>query len=265
MRGIWGGRAGDRRRPARAPSTSEPASSTPTEPHFQRRLGEVNWLSPALRGEQRNTHWGAARPSPPSPVPLPYNQGGPFLNVYAKLPNSQAGMVSYNLYHFSYGFWAPKAQTPSNGNHIGEGVNQEDGMLSNLVPGSHLLLIWDVLWFIVGFPCPAGFQRWQASRGSLPLPGVCAEAGADLCCESSQPPVCLHAKLCGGSGEHTALCPCLSPQSEASWRRLNLGKLPIGWRHRLVQGSDDSGLPHALLLANREAVHQSRPGGRLQR
>lgn len=86
-------------------------------------------------------------------------------------------MVSYNLYHFSYGFWAPKAQTPSNGNHIGEGVNQEDGMLRNLVPGSHLLLIWDVLGFIVCFQCPAGFQRWQGSRGSLSLPGACADAG----------------------------------------------------------------------------------------
>lgn len=86
-------------------------------------------------------------------------------------------MVSYNLYHFSYGFWAPKAQTPSNGNHIGEGVNQEDGMLRNLVPGSHLLLIWDVLGFIVCFQCPAGVQRWQGSRGSLPSPGTGAEAG----------------------------------------------------------------------------------------
>lgn len=50
-------------------------------------------------------------------------------------------------------------------------------MLRNLVPGSHLLLIWDVPGFIVCFQCPAGFQRWQGSRGSLPLPGVCAEAG----------------------------------------------------------------------------------------
>lgn len=62
-------------------------------------------------------------------------------------------------------------------------------MLRNLVPGNHLLLIWDMLGFIVCFQSPAGFQRWQGSRGSLPLPGVCAEAGANLCCESSQPPV----------------------------------------------------------------------------
>lgn len=174
-------------------------------------------------------------------------------------------MLSYNLYHFSYGFWAPKAQTPSNGNHIGEGVNQKDGMLRNLVPGSHLLLIWDVLRFIVGFQGPAGIQRWQASCGSLPLPGIGAEAGASLCHESSQPPVCPHAKLCEGSWEHTALCPCLSPPSEASWSQPSLGKFPIGWRHRLVQGSEGSGLPHALLLTDGESAHQSRPGGRLQR
>lgn len=50
-------------------------------------------------------------------------------------------------------------------------------MLGNLVPGSHLLLIWDVPGFIVCFQCPAGFRRRQGSHGSLPLPGVCAEAG----------------------------------------------------------------------------------------
>lgn len=174
-------------------------------------------------------------------------------------------MVSYNLYHFSYGFWAPKAQTPSNGNHIGEGVNQEDGMLRNLVPGRHLLLIWDVLGFIVCFQCPAGFQRWQGSHGSLPLPGAWAEVGANRC-ESLQPPGCPWGKLCGGSWEPTALGPGLPPQSEASWRPRSLGKPPQpagGWRHRLAQGSEDSGLPQALLVAKREVVQPSRPGGRL--
>lgn len=57
-------------------------------------------------------------------------------------------------------------------------------MLRNLVPGSHLLLIWDVSGFIVCFQGPAGFERRQGSHGSLPLPGIRAEAGGSLCCES---------------------------------------------------------------------------------
>ena len=65
-------------------------------------------------------------------------------------------------------------------------------MLGNLVPGSHLLLIWDVPGFIVCFQGPAGFERWQGCHGSLPLPGVRAEAGVSLHSECSEPLVCPH-------------------------------------------------------------------------
>lgn len=62
------------------------------------------------RGELATPHTqrGAERllggcPAHPTSVQGPYLIIRVALNVYANIPNSQAGMVNYNLYHFSYG------------------------------------------------------------------------------------------------------------------------------------------------------------------
>ena len=100
-------------------------------------------------------------------------------------------------------------------------------MLRNLVPGSHLLLIWDVPGFIVCFQGPAGFERRQGGHGSLPLPGVRAKAGVSLHSELSEPLACPHVELCGGSCVGAcSLCTRMSPRSKASWRQPSLGKAP---------------------------------------
>lgn len=128
-------------------------------------------------------------------------------------------------------------------------------MLRNLVPGSHLLLIWDVPGFIVCFQGPAGLERRQGSHGSLPLPGVRAEAGVSLHSESLESLACPHVELCGGKlcGSTLSLCSrVLTEQSQLE--TTESGQSPTacgrpgapGW----FGGAGSLGLPQLLLLAN---------------
>lgn len=137
-------------------------------------------------------------------------------------------------------------------------------MLRNLVPGSHLLLIWDVPGFIVCFQGPAGFERWQGSHGSLPLPGVHAEAGVSLHSECSEPLACLHVELCGGSCVGArSLCTRMSPWSKASWRQPSLSKAPWPVGGLVPQaGSGEQDLcaspSHCFLQTERQGSKQPR-------
>lgn len=103
------------------------------------------------------------------------------------------------------GYRFQRLQPLQMGTTLGKG-KPRGGMLRNLVPGSHLLLIWAVPGFMVSFQCPPGFRRWQGSHRSLPSPGVCAEAGASLCRGSSQPPVSAMRSPAEASAAHCSSC-----------------------------------------------------------
>lgn len=79
----------------------EPASLGSVEPIFTGDRGGELATPHTQRGAERLL--GAAQPSLTS-LQGPYLIiRWPLLNVYANIPHSQAGMVNYNLYHFSYG------------------------------------------------------------------------------------------------------------------------------------------------------------------
>lgn len=74
-------------------------------------------------------------------------------------------MASCNLHHFASGLQALRTQPLANGNHIGEG-KQEEATLGTL-PGSHLLLVWELHRFVALSQCPVVSGDGRAVMGIL--------------------------------------------------------------------------------------------------